>query len=196
MLDDKNVLHRDQFVVRAIYIVFTSMIALAFIVISFVSNTWESIPAPNRYFAFTLISASGSHFISTLGYILPGMLLWRTFPRATNAVAICMGGISYIYSALILQHWGLTKCLLPMAWKSVFPFGQYLIAMTNDGRSEAVFYFAPMIASWVVLSTAAVLLHFAETGVNRWNTKAEKAPKAPGAAAKSMSVARKRKKLA
>lgn len=164
MDDEKSLLRRDTFVLRAIYIVFTSMIVIAFIVIGFVAETWDSIPQENRYFAFVVVNASGAHFFLTLLYVLPSMSLWRARPNKILAVALTVGGITYIYAALILQHWGLTRCLLSERWIRMFPFGQSMISLAEIGGGHFFFYFLPLLAAWTTLAAAAGAQWAAQSG--------------------------------
>ena len=163
MNEESSLLRRDTFVLRAIYIVFTSMIVLAFIVIGFIAQTWGSIPPQNRYFALVVVNASGAHFFLTLLFVLPSMALWRRKPNRDLAIALTFGGITYIYSALILQHWGITRCLLSERWTSLFPFGQTMIGLAERG-GHFYFYFLPILTSWTVLGATLGVLRLAAFG--------------------------------
>ena len=164
MDDGKSLLRRDTFVLRAIYIVFTSMIVIAFIVIGFIAETWASIPEGKRYFALVVVNASGAHFLLTLLFVLPSMALWRWRPSRNLAIALTFGGITYIYTALILQHWGLTRSLLSEKWSSIFPFGQIMIDLVEGSSSYVFFYFLPILAAWLVLGAIAAALRLAQSG--------------------------------
>ena len=167
MEDGRSLLRRDTFVLRAIYIVFTSMIVIAFIVIGFVAETWGSIPEENRYFALVVVNASGAHFFLTLLFVLPSMALWRQRPNRNLAIALTFGGITYIYTALILQHWGITRCLLSERWTSVFPFGQSMIDLADHG-GHFYLYALPILAAWTVLGATVAALSLAQIGYDHY----------------------------
>ena len=171
MDDGKNLLRRDTFVLRAIYIVFTSMIVLAFIVIGFVAETWGSIPERNKHFALVVVNASGAHFFMTLLFVLPSMALWRWRPSRNLAIALTLGGITYIYVALILQHWGIARSLLSEKWSSIFPFGAIMIDLADNSPSHFYFYFLPILAAWAVLGVIAGVLTLTEFGRDYYQPK-------------------------
>lgn len=162
MATDKAILSPVQFALRGASILATSMGALAFISISFVASTWESISAEKQHFAFVVVNASGAHFIFSLAFALPSILICRALPRWSMAIAAATGSATYIYCALILQHRGLADTLLSDPWMSIFPFGQTLISQVQGPNLEANFYLIPLLAAWGVGIVMALVLGLGE----------------------------------
>lgn len=166
-MDEKLILSPMQFVLRAVYIVFTAMAALAFIVISFISDAWESVPPEKQHFAFVVVNASGAHFICSLAYALPCILICRLLPYWKVATSAAAGGAAYIYCALILQHRGLADSLRSEPWVSIFPFGQDMINLVQGPHLEAFFYFIPLVAAWGMAVIIQIILVLADYGLKR-----------------------------
>ena len=166
-MDEKMILTPLQLVLRASWIVVTGTAALAFIVISFVSNTWESIPLQKQHFAFVVVNASGAHFIISFAFAWPCILIGRLLPYWSIATSVALGSTSYLYCALILQHRGLADSLLSETWVSIFPFGQAMIDLVRGPNLEMFFYLIPLAAAWTVAITFGLILGFIESKVKK-----------------------------
>ena len=139
-----------QFTLRVASVLATAVGALAFIVISFISSTWEFIPASEQRYAFVVVNASGAHFVLSFAFCLPAILLAHFSGRWSVAIAECLGGVAYIYCALLLQHRGLANTLLPDPWVSTFPFASEIFSYAGGEQSPAAFYQLPLLAAWGV----------------------------------------------
>lgn len=169
-MEEKALLTPAQFAMRCASILATAMGALAFIVISFVASTWESIPADQQRFAFVVVNASGAHFIFSLAFALPTILLCRLISRWGVAIGVAVGSAAYIYCALILQHRGLADSLLAEPWVSIFPFGQAMISLVHGPNLEINFYLIPLVAAWAIGGAVGLVLGLAEgvfSGANK-----------------------------
>jgi len=175
-MDEKIVLNPMQFGLRVAYIVVTAMIALAFIVITFVADTWASIPSEKQHFAFVVINASGAHFICSLAYGAACIFVCRIFPYWKVSASLAVGGATYIYCALILQHRGLADSLLSQPWVSIFPFGQAMIGLVRGPHLEAFFYFTPLAAACAMTTALLTLLLVGDRLIS-----SKKVPRKPGA---------------
>jgi hypothetical protein len=133
--------------------------ALAFIVISFVASTWEFVPATKQSFAFIGVEASGAHFIFSLAFALPCILLSRFLRRSWSiSIGGMLGAAGYIYCALILQHWGLASSLLSQSWISIFPLGNTMISLVQGPQLQAIFYAIPLVVAWTIALPSFVIL--------------------------------------
>ncbi|MCB2067499.1 MAG: hypothetical protein KDE15_12770, partial [Erythrobacter sp.] len=133
---ETNPFGRAQLVQRALTLMIAGQIALAAIVIGFVSNTWAEVAPENQRLALVVVCGSGAHFMMSL--LLGGALAWlfRARPDARSAACAMAASATYIYSSLIVQHSGLAHMLTGHRWDSFFPLGNFMIGMMQGDRLE------------------------------------------------------------
>ena len=144
--------------VRGGAILATAMGALAFIVITFIAEAWESIPDENKADAFVLINASGAHFLFSIFMVAPFVVLARILNGWHMSSASSLASFLYAYWALLIQHKGLTDILLQEEWVSIFPFAGMVLPLLYGQAGEWMFYFLPLIFAWGVGIPALVVL--------------------------------------
>lgn len=141
---------REVIVQRALTLLIAGQIALAAIVIGFVSNTWTSVSAPYRFLAFVVVCGSGAHFFLSLiaGALIAWLFQSRQDGLSTSIAIAC--SVTYIYCSLIVQHSGLAQMLMERPWRSFFPFGNFMINMLQGSNLEAAYYTLPFAMSCAV----------------------------------------------
>lgn len=121
--------------------------ALAFIVISFVGVTWPSIPHDKAHDAFTLVYASGAHFLFSFLLVTPMMLIATSTRSAGLHIGMVLGLFAYVFWSLNEQHRALSNLFLPGPWALPLPGCEAISAAMRavTGSSEVALYFSPFL---------------------------------------------------
>jgi hypothetical protein len=135
---------------RALTLMIAGQIAMAAIVIGFVSNTWSYVSKDFQHLAFVVVCGSGAHFVMSLvtGGLIASYFQFRQNILSTT-IAISSSAV-YIYCSLIIQHSGLAQMLLERPWVSVFPFGDFMIGLLQGEQREVAYYTLPFVMACLV----------------------------------------------
>jgi hypothetical protein len=153
--------------------------ALAFIVIGFVGQAWDSIPAELGRQAFVLVYASGAHFLFSFLFAVPAMVICRHNDRRQFAIdfGLLAGLFAYVFWSLNEQHRELANLLIDPPWQIPLPLGNELSSLLQaiSGGPDYRLFLSPLIFAWIVAAIVGAVLWLPSAAVRRANKTKTKA---------------------
>lgn len=156
-------MHSTQFVLRGGTTLPVIEGALAFVVISFIAQTWPNIPSDKQYLAFVLIYGCGAHFIFSFFAAIPFLYIANKVNSTFFNLTLMLAMFAYVFWSLNEQHHALSALLIEPHWEIPLPFGEQLYDFLRStlGSNSTALYFAPLLISYtvaIVLSIPSIII--------------------------------------
>jgi hypothetical protein len=132
---------------------------LGLIMITFVSQTWSSIPKDKHYDAISLLYACGAHFLLSWIFLMSAAVILGRPTRLSIKLSVGFAAFVYMLWSLVTQHRALAALFLAKQWSLPLPFGDfYYDSMSLLIGNETTLYWSPLITSYVAMAIVVICL--------------------------------------